>query len=145
MNNTPWTPDEEKFVRENVGKLDFADIGRQIGRSPLAVKLFIHRRRIAFRPSVRNNLVIKLLRIKFGNPEYFRPTKEFYSAIGITQMRFWALYRGEVQVSEKEYKALCSHFCINAEAAFEARQISLFENGGGVKRKTKEIRNKPKI
>ena len=131
MNNTPWTPDEEKFVRENVGKLDFADIGRQIGRSPLAVKLFIHRRRIAFRPSVRNNLVIGLLRIKFGNPEYFRPTKDFYAAVGITQMRFWALYRGEVQVSEKEYKALRNHFGIEAEAAFEARQISLFENGGG--------------
>ena len=128
MNNTRWTIEEKEFVKKNIGKLSFDAIGSQIGRSELAVKLYVHRSRIPVRKAVRNNLVLELLRAKFGNPEYFTPTREFYLAVGITQMRFWALYRGEVQVSEHEYKAIRKHLKIDSQAAFDARQLDLFEN-----------------
>ena len=35
-----------------------------IGRSEMAVKLYVHRARICFRPSVKRNLVVELLRIR---------------------------------------------------------------------------------
>lgn len=133
MNNTRWSAEEKEFVEKHIGKLSFETIGSQIGRSELAVKLFVHRSRIPVRKSVRNNLLLELLRAKFGNPEYFTPTREFYLSVGITQMRFWALYRGEVQVSEREYKAIRKHLNIDSQAAFDARQLDLFENMGGGK------------
>lgn len=133
MNNNRWSAEEKEFVEKHIGKLSFEAIGSQIGRSELAVKLFVHRARIPVRKSVRNNLVIELLRAKFGKPEYFTPTREFYTAVGITQMRFWALYRGEVQVSEREYRAIRKHLKIDSQAAFDARQLNLFENMGGGK------------
>lgn len=126
MNNTRWSIEEKEFVEKNIGKLSFEAIGSQIGRSELAVKLFVHRKRLPVRQTVKNNILIKLLEVKFGNPEYFNPTREFYREVGLTQMRFWSLYKGESQITEKEYKAICEHLQIDVEDAFEARQLNIF-------------------
>jgi hypothetical protein len=126
MNQQRWTQKEKEYVLGNIGKKDFEEIGREIGRSGLAVKLFVHRKRLAVGKTVRNNILIKLLEVKFGNPEYFNPTREFYQKAGMTQMRFWALYKGEVQITEKEYITIREHLNIDAVAAFEARQLNIF-------------------
>jgi len=92
----------------------------------MAVKLFVHRHRISPHQKVKNNILINLLTVKFGDPKYFNPTRDFYKEIGMTQMRFWALYKGEEQITEKEYKIIREHLNIDAEAAFEARQLNIF-------------------
>lgn len=126
MNQSRWTKKEKEYVLSQIGKKDFEAIGREIGRSALAVKLFVHRQRLSAHQVVKNNILIKLLQVKFGNPEYFNPTREFYRSVGITQMRFWSLYKGESQITEKEYIAIRNHFNIDAEVAFESRQLNMF-------------------
>lgn len=121
-----WTQQEKEFVLSQLGKKDFEDIGREIGRSGLAIKLFVHRQRLSARQTVKNNILIRLLELKFGKAEYFNPTRGFYREVGITQMRFWSLYKGEAQITEKEYIDIRNHFNIDAEVAFHSRQLKLF-------------------
>ena len=65
-----------------------------------------------------------MVKLKFVHPEYFRPTKKFYRAVGMTQRQWWSAYRGETKLTETQYKALCSHLGVTLQEAFDTRQIS---------------------
>lgn len=121
-----WTNEERKFVTENAGKLSFEEMASHLGKTKNAVHLFIHRNRIPYKPAVKVNLITELLDIAFTKAEYFKPTKEFFIEIGMTQMRFWALYRGECSPTQEEYEGLKNHFGITSERVFNNRQLSLF-------------------
>lgn len=126
MKPNTWTVQQKAFVQNNINKLSIEQLARKVGKSENAVRLFIHRQRIQYKPAVKKNLVIELLQTVFINPEYFKPTREFYDAVGMTQMRFWKLYRGEAPPTENEYKALIEHFGASKEVGFENRQLGLF-------------------
>ena len=89
MNNGRWTPEEEKYIRDNAGKLTLSEMAAFVGRSELAVQLFMHRRKIVIRQVVKRNLVQEILSLKFKHPENFMPNRPFYKEVGINQMRFW--------------------------------------------------------
>lgn len=122
-----WTEEQKKYVSENAGKLSFEEMASHIGKTKNAVHLFVHRNRIQYKPAVKVNLLIEILDIAFTRAEYFKPTTEFFKEIGMTQMRFWSLYRGEVHPTEDEYKTLKKHFNVSGERIFENRQLSLFD------------------
>ena len=65
MNNGKWKQEEECFVRENAGKKTLEEMAKHIGKSPLAVQLFMHRKKIVVGQTVKRNLVQEMLRIKF--------------------------------------------------------------------------------
>lgn len=111
---------------KNLGKKTFKEIGKLLGKSELAVKLYIHRNHIVYRPSVKRNLVLELFRIKLVNPEYFNVTTVFLRAVEINQVRFWKLYRGEESPTDQEYMRLATTLGVSLQEAFEARQLSLF-------------------
>lgn len=122
-----WTREEEMFVRTNVDTMKVSDMAEQLGKSELAVQLFIHRRQIAVGTKVKRNLVTEMLRLKFIHPENFRPTRLFYHTVGITPMRWYDIYFGRKAVTETEYLALARYFGVTLQEAFESRQLSLFE------------------
>ena len=126
-----WTAEEERFVRANVGTMEIGEMASSLGKTEIAVQLFIHRRQIAVGAKVKRNLVTEMLKIKFIHPENFRPTRLFYHTVGITPMRWWHIYFGRKPVTEVEYMALARYFGITLEEAFESRQLSLFEEPGG--------------
>lgn len=127
MNNGKWKPHEEAFVRDNAGKLTLQQLADSVGRSALAVQLFMHRKQIVVGQTVKRNLVQEVLRIKFKHPENFLPTRAFYQAVGINQMRWWDIFYGRKSISQKEYIALCEYFGVTMQEAFEARQLCIFE------------------
>ena len=126
MNNGKWKQEEEIYVRENVGKKTMEEMAEYVGRSPLAVKLFLHRKKIVAGQTVKRNLVQEMLRLKFRHPENFSPTREFYREVNINQMRFREIYYGRKQVTQQEYVALSEYFGLTLQEAFEARQLSMF-------------------
>lgn len=126
MNNGKWLQEEENYVRENAGKMTLEEMARHVGRSPLAVKLFMHRKKIVVGQTVKRNLVQEMLRLKFRHPENFSPTREFYREVNINQMRFWDIYYGRKQVAQQEYIALSEYFGLTLQEAFEARQLCMF-------------------
>ncbi|MDD4438187.1 MAG: hypothetical protein PHS04_09160 [Tissierellia bacterium] len=127
MKSRHWTAEQKKYVSENAGKLSFEEMASHIGKTKNAVHLFVHRNRIQYKPAVKVNLLIEILDIAFTRAEYFKPTTEFFKEIGMTQMRFWSLYRGEVHPTEDEYETLKKHFNVSGERIFENRQLSLFD------------------
>ena len=70
MKRQRWSESQEKILKENLGKITLKEIGKILGKTELAVKLYIHRNHIVYRPSVKRNLVLELFRIKLINPEY---------------------------------------------------------------------------
>lgn len=128
MNNGRWTPEEEKYIRDNAGKLTLSEMAAFVGRSELAVQLFMHRRKIVIRQVVKRNLVQEILSMKFKHPENFMPNRPFYKEVGINQMRSWDLYYGRKPITNEEYLSLCDYFGITLQEAFEARQLNIFNN-----------------
>ena len=126
MNNGKWKQEEENYVRENAGKKTLEEMAEYVGRSPLAVKLFLHRKKIVAGQTVKRNLGQEMLRLKFRHPENFSPTREFYREVNINQMRFWDIYYGRKQITQQEYVALSKYFGFTLQEAFEARQLSMF-------------------
>lgn len=127
MNNGRWKPEEEDFVRDNAGKMTLQQLAEAVGRSVLAVQLFMHRKHIVIGQTVKRNLVQEMLRIKFRHPENFMPNRAFYTEVGINQMRWWDIYYGRKNISQNEYIALSNYFGITLEEAFAARQLCIFE------------------
>ncbi|MEG1006556.1 MAG: XRE family transcriptional regulator [Bacteroides sp.] len=128
MNNGRWTPEEEQYIRDNAGKQTLEEMSAYVNRSPLAVQLFMHRRKIVTGQLVKRNLVQEILRIKFRHPEDFMSTRKFYTAVKINQMRWWDIYYGRKPVTQQEYIALSDYFGITLQEAFEARQLNMFNN-----------------
>lgn len=125
MKKKRWSTEDKEFVNEHVGKLTFKEIGNVIGRSELAVQLYVHRNHIVFKQTVKRNLILEIIKLKFSKPEYFNVTKDFLNAVEINQMRFWKLYRGEENPTTDEYIRIASHLEVSLEEAFKTRQLNL--------------------
>lgn len=127
MNHGSWKQNEIEFLTDNIGKLTLPEMAAALGKTELAVKLYMHRHRMNSGSVVKRNLLQELLNMKFGNPKYFQPTREFYVDIGITQRRFWDLFHGRKKMTDEEYLKFAKHFNVTLEEAFEARQLNLFQ------------------
>ena len=114
--NKRWTEEDATFVKNNLGKLSFEQMGRALNRSAMSVRLFALR-----------NILMEMLKIKFRHPEDFTPTRTFYTETGINQRRFWDLYYGRKNISSKEYAAVAEYLGVTLQEALESRQLDLFE------------------
>jgi len=122
-----WTATEKKFILEHAQSMTVEQMSEHLGRSYTAVKLFIHRHRIPVGLTVKRNLVLELLKLRYKNPEDFAPSKLFYNETSLTAQRWWDLYLGRKQISEDEYVKLTEYFNISLAEAFDTRQLSLFK------------------
>lgn len=125
MNYGRWTSESEQYVRDNAGKLTLAQMAEHLGKSELAVKLFMHRRQIVVGKIVKRNLVLEILSLRFRYPEDFNPNRRFYNTVGINQMRWWNIYYGRKPVTQEEYMSISEYFEITLEEAFNARQLTI--------------------
>jgi len=133
MNNGAWKPEEEDYVLQNYKTKtpeEMADhlcsFPNNIPKSATAVQLYMHRNRIAI-STVKRNLIIELLTLKFIDPKYFTPNKDFYKAVKITAPRWWDLYFGRSMATDEEYLAIAIHFKVSLQEAFESRQLTIFD------------------
>ena len=126
MPKDTWSPEQKDFLLENKDSLTATDIGEKLGKTEMAVNLYMLRHHIVVGPVVKRNLVRELLNLKFKKHEYFSPTRIFYQEVRISQKRWWDIYRGRSQLTEDEYIRLIEYFDISLKDAFEARQLNLF-------------------
>lgn len=125
--NKRWTEGDATFVKNNLGKLSFEQMGRALNRSSMSVRLFALRNRLTVGLQVKRNILMEMLKIKFRHPEDFTPTRAFYTETGINQRRFWDLYYGRKKISSKEYAAVAEYLGVTLQEALESRQLDLFE------------------
>jgi hypothetical protein len=67
----------------------------------------------------------EILALRMVAPDCWKPTKEFFRKIKISQKRYWSIYRGEVKMTDDEYKRIALFFKLSLEEAFEMRQFTL--------------------
>ncbi|MDR2628089.1 MAG: XRE family transcriptional regulator [Dysgonamonadaceae bacterium] len=120
-----WTVEDDSRLRQMLHSHSLKEIAVSLGRTEMAVKLYIHRERIAINTQLKKNLLLELIRLRFINPELFMPNRKFYNDVKINQNRWWRLYRGDEKLTEDEYFRLAEYFGIAHEAAFEKRQLNI--------------------
>lgn len=69
--NKRWTENDISFVKDNLGKLSFEQMGRELNRSAMSVRLFVLRNRLTVGLQVKRNVLMEMLKIKFRHPEDF--------------------------------------------------------------------------
>ena len=129
--NKRWTEYDTSFVKNNLGKLSFEQMGRELNRSAMSVRLFVLRNRLTVGLQVKRNILMEMLKIKFRHPEDFTPTRAFYKETGINQRRWWDLYYGRKPITGKEYAAVADYLGVTIQEAFDSRQLNLFEENKG--------------
>lgn len=129
--NKRWTEEDATFVKNNLGKLSFEQMGRALNRSAMSVRLFVLRNRLTVGLQVKRNILMEMLKIKFRHPEDFTPTRAFYAETGINQRRWWDLYYGRKPITGKEYAAVADYLGVTVQEAFDSRQLDLFEENKG--------------
>lgn len=127
-NNKRWTAEDAAYVRHNLGKVSLEDMASYLERSSMSVRLYILRNRLTVGRTVKRNLLLEILKMKFRHPEDFCPTRMFYKETGIGQRRYWDLYFGRKSIMGKEYAAIAAYFGVTIREAFESRQLELFDN-----------------
>lgn len=127
--NKKWTSEDVEYVKENLGYVSLEVMARYLGRSSMPVRLYILRNRLipGQARTVKRNLLIEMLKIKFRHPEDFSPSKSFYRETGIGQRRYWDLYFGRKPITGREYAAVAGYLGVTMQEAFESRQLELFE------------------
>ena len=125
--NKRWSAEDDAYVRQHLGKISLENMAAYLNRSPMAIRLYILRRRMTVGPTLKRNLLVKLLKIKFRHPENFNPTRDFYKETGIGQRRYWDLFFGRKKITGKEYQALTEYFGVTIDEDLDARQLELFE------------------
>ena len=125
-----WTVLEDASLREQLASnVPLATIAESLGKSEDAVYLYCYRHHIALRPRLKNPMMRRLLEIKFGDPDFFKPNKGFFHQTGINQKRWAELSWGYVQPSQEELKRAAVALNFTVEETFklmEDRQLDLF-------------------
>jgi len=126
-----WTREEISFLTENYGVLPFKEIASRLNRSELSVRMYVlhHRLIPGGQKSVKRNMLVELLKIRFRHLEDFTPSKYFYAECHITHFRFADIFSGRKQIKPEEYRAIAAYFDITAAEAIDSRQLELsFDN-----------------
>ena len=115
------------YLEKTVGIKKPEEMAQELGLEYRELYLFLHRSR-RFKVNTKFNLCIKLLSDKFIYPEYFSPTARFFEAVGIGRRRWWQLYRGDKEMTTKEYFSVCRHFKMNEKETLDVAQQDLFSD-----------------
>lgn len=125
-----WTEEEDRFVRTNAGMMSFENIGFAIGRSALAVQLYMHRKGIATRPVLKRPIVRLMIQAKFGDESLFTPNRAFYQRVGIGMKRFQNLSKGYCQPTQEEIIKISRALNMQPDEMLklqDATQLNLFD------------------
>lgn len=122
-----WRNREKEFLFENINKLPLDEICKHLGRNERSIKLFLHRNR--FEPRLlKDTLLLRILKLKFGDPTLFNPNREFYQSIKMGQKRFFGILKGDTVMKDEECKRITEFFDIPYESVLEVRQTELFKD-----------------
>jgi hypothetical protein len=128
--NANWTLSEDKILKYNLEKgAPLREIGIRLHKNERSIRLYCYRHFIPLRPQIKNPMMRRLLEIKFGKPEFFRPTKQFFEATRINQKRWADLQFGYAQPTQEELISTAKELHFSIEETFDlmdARQLDLF-------------------
>lgn len=122
-----WTREDISYLTQHYGRKPIKEIAKELGRSELSARLYaLHHRMIPEgTKTVKRNLLVELLKVRFRHLEDFTPSRWFYAECHITAPRFAAIFSGRKRIKPEEYKAIAAYFDITAAEAMDSRQLEL--------------------
>ena len=123
-----WTREDVSYIERNFGTVSLEKMAEALGRSVMAVRLYIHQHRLVpnGQRTVKRNMLVELLKLRFRHLEDFHPSRWFYAECHLTAPRYADLFYGRKQITADEYRAVAEYFQITAAEAMESRQLDLF-------------------
>lgn len=124
-----WTAKEVEYIKANATAISIKDMATKLGRSELSVQLYMLRHGIARHQQVKRNLLRELIGVKIDTA-YFNPTKDFYRAVNINQVRFQQIWQGYRQATSDEMERVAHHLNFSREELLKFlfnRQLNLFD------------------
>ena len=126
-----WSPEDIKVVEEGKkNNLSLQQIAEQLGKTPAAVRVYMYRNGYSLKRKLACPLVEKLISIKFADPNWFKPNREFYRQVKIGQKRFTDLRLGYANPTEDEMRKIADVLGIDRNdfvKLFNSRQLELFD------------------
>lgn len=125
-----WTEAEDALLRQHVGKKTLSEIAELLGKPENAVYLYCYRHGIPLRERLTNPMMRNLLTIKFGDPDYFTPNRDFFTRVKISQKRWASLQWGYTQPTQDELRRVAIELNFSVEETFrlmDSRQLNLFD------------------
>lgn len=125
-----WSQEDIELVEYGQkNNLSLQQIAEQVGRTPAAVRVFMYRNGFSLKRKLACPLVEKLISIKFADPNWFKPNREFYNKVQIGQKRFTNLRLGYANPTEEEMRKIAKVLDISSDdllKLFASRQLDLF-------------------
>lgn len=124
-----WTQEDVDFISSHFGLMTIEDMAFALERTPMSIRMYIHQHRLipAGQKTVKRNILVELLKLRFRHLEDFKPSKWFYAECHLSAPRFADLFYGRKQIKPEEYTAIADYFNITAAEAMDSRQLELFE------------------
>ncbi|MDR0874213.1 MAG: hypothetical protein LBN27_12235 [Prevotellaceae bacterium] len=123
-----WTKAEEDYLYDNINTIPFEELCNNLKRGSRAVNLHLHQKQRGRSAHIceDRNILLKALNMRFVNYRWFRPTRDFYNLISMTQKRFQAILKGQCKITNDELLKLNAVLCLSNDELIECRQLSLF-------------------
>lgn len=124
-----WTREDKDYITSHFGLETIEDMAFALERTPMAIRMYIHQHRLVpiGQRTVKRNILVELLSLRFRHLEDFQPSKWFYAECHLSAPRYADLFYGRKQIKPEEYRAIADYFSITAAEALESRQLELFE------------------
>ena len=116
-----WEKKKEELKSKILDGLSLEEIAEHFDTTSNSVQLAIHRYRLFNPEKLRASLAYRVIKLVFRRPEYFSPNKDFYKAIGISQRRWWYIFKGEVKITQEEFNRLGVHLKLTLEETLELK------------------------
>lgn len=116
-----WEKKKEELKAKILDGLSLEEIADHFNTTSNSVQLAIHRYRLFNPEKLRASLAYRVIKQVFRRPEYFCPNRGFYKAIGVTQKRWWNLFRGEEKITQEEFNRLGIHLKLTLEETLELK------------------------
>ena len=104
----------------------------------MSVRLYVLRNRLTTGRTVKRNLLVEMLQIKFRHIEDFSPTRTFYQETGIGQRRYWDLFFGRKPITSKEYAAVAEYLGVTRPSL--SRELAAMRAEGLLRMEGRSIR-----
>ena len=131
MKKSNWTQQEDKILREELEKkTPLKQLAVRFHRTEEDIYLYRFRHHIPLKEQLKNPLMRKMLIIKFGAPELFKPNRKFLLIVGIGQMKWSVWAWGYTQPTQDEMITVEQELKCSVEYTFEcmeSRQLNMYE------------------
>ena len=117
----------KKYFDENINRKTPELMAKELQVDLKSLKRYLHRYKVV-PPRKQFTLAYRLIKAKYTYPEYFTPTRRFFEATGIGQRRWGLIFRGDEEMTGKEFRSVVEHLKLDKREITKTLNLEIFED-----------------